>query len=44
VAHILSQNGFDARVVVGGFSAWQRAGYPIEEVPQEDVVLLPRFR
>jgi rhodanese-related sulfurtransferase len=44
VAHILSENGFDARVVVGGFSAWQRAGYPIEAVPQEDVVLLPRFR
>jgi len=44
VAHILSQNGFDARVVVGGFSAWQRAGYPTEAVPQEDVVLLPRFR
>ena len=44
MAHILRQNGFDAHVVVGGFNAWQRAGYPVEPVPQEDVVLLPQFR
>ena len=44
VAHILRQSGFDAYVIVGGFNAWQRAGYDVEPVPADDVVLLPRFR
>ena len=43
VAHLLRQNGFQASVISGGLHAWQKAGHPLETVPPEDVVLLPKF-
>jgi len=43
VAHLLKQEGFEAFVIVGGLGAWQKAGQPLEPVPQEDLVLLPTF-
>jgi membrane protein DedA with SNARE-associated domain len=44
VAHLLRENGFEAYVIVGGLKAWQKAGLPVEPVPGEDLVQLPRFR
>ncbi len=43
VAELLHEGGFEAKVVVGGLSAWKKAGHPLEKVPAEDVVHLPRF-
>jgi rhodanese-related sulfurtransferase len=43
VAHLLREQGFDAYVIVGGFSAWKKAGLPMEMVPSDDLVLLPTF-
>jgi rhodanese-related sulfurtransferase len=43
VARILIQNGFNAAVLRGGLRAWRRAGYPVEAVPADDLVLLPHF-
>jgi rhodanese-related sulfurtransferase len=44
VAHTLIENGFEAYVIVGGLKAWQKAGLPVESVPRDDLVQLPRFR
>jgi membrane protein DedA with SNARE-associated domain/rhodanese-related sulfurtransferase len=43
VARILQQNGFRSSVVKGGLRAWKKAGFPLENVPSDDVVLLPTF-
>ncbi len=43
VAYLLRQNGFRASVIAGGLHAWKKAGHPLESVPPEDVVLLPKF-
>jgi rhodanese-related sulfurtransferase len=43
VAHLLREQGFDAYVIVGGLTAWKKAGLPIEQVPSDDLVLLPTF-
>jgi len=43
VAHWLREEGFNAYVIVGGLRAWRKAGYPVEKVPRDDLVLLPRF-
>jgi membrane protein DedA with SNARE-associated domain/rhodanese-related sulfurtransferase len=43
VAYLLRQDGFNAFVIVGGLTAWLRAGNPSEKVPQTDVVHLPTF-
>ena len=43
VAHILRERGFDAYVIHGGLRAWSKAGYPLEPVPKDDLVLLPTF-
>ena len=43
VAELLRDGGFEAKVVVGGLSAWKKAGHPLEQVPAEDVVHLPKF-
>ena len=43
VAHALIEHGFKAYVIVGGLRGWTKAGYPLEPVPPEDVVLLPKF-
>ena len=43
VAHILRERGFDAYVIHGGLRAWTKAGFPLEPVPEDDLVLLPTF-
>ena len=43
VAHLLRRDGFNAFVIVGGLSAWRRAGNPIETVPETDILHLPTF-
>jgi rhodanese-related sulfurtransferase len=43
VAHLLREEGFDAYVIVGGLSAWLKAGLPMERVPEDDLVMLPTF-
>jgi membrane protein DedA with SNARE-associated domain/rhodanese-related sulfurtransferase len=43
VARILHQHGFRASVIKGGLRAWKKAGFPLEPVPAEDIVLLPTF-
>jgi hypothetical protein len=30
-------------VIVGGLTAWRRAGEPLESVPKDDLVKLPTF-
>jgi membrane protein DedA with SNARE-associated domain/rhodanese-related sulfurtransferase len=44
VAHVLIEKGYEAYVIVGGLRAWQKAGLPLEAVPQDDMVLMPSFR
>jgi len=43
VARMLKEKGFDAYVIEGGLKAWRKAGLPVEQVPQEDLELLPSF-
>jgi len=43
VAHLLRERGFNAFVIVGGLSAWLKAGEPLESVPKDDLVKLPTF-
>ena len=43
MAHLLREDGFDAYVIVGGLTAWEKAGLPTERVPEDDLVLLPTF-
>ena len=30
-------------VIEGGLAAWRKQGFPVERVPDEDVVQLPTF-
>lgn len=43
VAEILREAGLEARVLQGGLSGWKKGGHPMERVPAEDVVHLPKF-
>jgi rhodanese-related sulfurtransferase len=43
VAHLLRAKGFNTAVLVGGLTAWRKAGEPLELVPQDDLVKLPTF-
>jgi len=43
VGHLLRKQGFNAFVIIGGLSAWRRAGNPIETVPATDILHLPTF-
>jgi rhodanese-related sulfurtransferase len=43
VARILKEKGFDAYVMEGGLKAWRKAGFPVEQVPEEDLEMLPSF-
>jgi len=43
VAHLLREKGFNAFVIVGGLTAWRKAGEPLEGVPKDDLVKLPTF-
>lgn len=44
VARELKAKGFDPLVLSGGLRAWRQAGLPLEPVPENEVVPLPRFR
>jgi len=43
VARLLEDQGLKVSVLEGGFRAWKKAGLPVEAVPEEEVVELPRF-
>ena len=43
VARDLAARGIPAAVLRGGLSAWKKASLPLEPVPADDVVLLPKF-
>jgi rhodanese-related sulfurtransferase len=43
VARLLRKEGFQAFVIVGGLAAWRKAGQPVEQVPESDLVKLPTF-
>jgi rhodanese-related sulfurtransferase len=43
VAHWLIEQGFRAYIIIGGLRAWSKAGYALELVPEDDLVLLPKF-
>jgi rhodanese-related sulfurtransferase len=43
VAHLLREQGFNAYVLVGGLTAWRKAGLALEPVPRNDLVKLPTF-
>jgi len=40
---MLRERGFQAFVIVGGLAAWRKAGFPVESVPQDDLIKLPTF-
>jgi len=40
---MLREQGFKAFVIVGGLTAWRKAGEPVEQVPYDDLVKLPTF-
>jgi rhodanese-related sulfurtransferase len=43
VALLLREKGFTTFVIVGGLTAWRKAGEPLEFVPKDDLVKLPTF-
>jgi rhodanese-related sulfurtransferase len=43
VAQRLQDQGFAAFVIAGGLREWTKAGYPVEQVPESEVVMLPVF-
>jgi rhodanese-related sulfurtransferase len=43
VAWMCAQQGLKVHVIDGGLRAWTKAELPTEQVPAEDVVMLPRF-
>jgi rhodanese-related sulfurtransferase len=43
VARLLRKQGFRAFVITGGLAAWRKAGQPVEQVPQSDLIKLPTF-
>ena len=43
VARVLEDQGLKVSVLEGGFRAWKKAGLPVEAVPENEVVLLPKF-
>ena len=40
---MLREKGFNTFVIVGGLTAWRKAGQPLEAVPTDDLVKLPTF-
>ena len=43
MAQILMDKGFSVFVIVGGLTAWRKAGGHLESVPKNDLVKLPTF-
>lgn len=44
VTRLLLEKGARAAVIKGGFQAWKKAGLPLEQVPEEDIEVLPVFQ
>ncbi|GAB4410140.1 MAG: hypothetical protein OHK0021_19750 [Bryobacter sp.] len=44
VGRLLEKEGFKVRVLAGGLTAWKRDGHPLEPVPPEDIIELPKFK
>ncbi|MEP6643204.1 MAG: hypothetical protein ABJA69_01815 [Acidobacteriaceae bacterium] len=40
---MLIARGFNALVIVGGLTAWRKAGHPLEAVPAGELIKLPTF-
>jgi 3-mercaptopyruvate sulfurtransferase SseA len=38
VAHLLQERGFNTFVIVGGLTAWRKAGQPLESIPKNDLI------
>ena len=43
MAHWLIEQNLRAYVIIGGLRTWTKAGLPLELVPDDDLVLLPKF-
>lgn len=43
VSRILTKHGVRAAVLKGGLDAWRKASRPVETVPSEEIVKLPKF-
>jgi rhodanese-related sulfurtransferase len=43
VARELAEHGIPSAVIDGGLTAWKKASLPLEPVPMDEVVLLPKF-
>ena len=43
VARDLAERGIPSAVIEGGLSAWKKASLPLEPVPLDEVVMLPKF-
>lgn len=43
VARMLAGRGIPSAVIQGGLSAWKKAGLPLEPVPADEIMLLPKF-
>jgi membrane protein DedA with SNARE-associated domain/rhodanese-related sulfurtransferase len=43
VARELAKRGIPSAVIQGGLSAWKKASLPLEPVPADEVVMLPKF-
>jgi membrane protein DedA with SNARE-associated domain/rhodanese-related sulfurtransferase len=43
VARLLEEQGLKVWVLEGGFRAWKKAGLPVEAVPEDEVLPLPKF-
>lgn len=43
VARLLEEQGLKVWVLEGGFRAWKKAGLPVEAVPADEVLPLPKF-
>jgi membrane protein DedA with SNARE-associated domain/rhodanese-related sulfurtransferase len=43
VARELAKRGIPSAVIQGGLTAWKKAALPLEPVPSDEVVLLPKF-
>jgi len=43
VAQLYREKGFNTFVIVGGLTAWRKAGEPTEGVPANDLIKLPTF-
>jgi membrane protein DedA with SNARE-associated domain/rhodanese-related sulfurtransferase len=43
VARMLAEKGIPSAVLRGGLSAWKKADLPLEPVPDDEIVFLPKF-